>query len=117
KDEDKKPHHNGTKPDGSVHIMNYEDSNGVLRSKGIKWVLKERNLWIPGLLKKCNNCKKNKPDPNNPNCCASRILSAQPDFAAQRSRLREDRMDLKHSRYFLCVVHYLTFLCRAIAFQ
>ncbi|CAG8762305.1 27165_t:CDS:2, partial [Dentiscutata erythropus] len=87
--EDKKPRRNSTKPDSSVHIMNYKDSNGVLRPKGIKRVLKEQNLWIPGLLKKCNNCKKNKPDPNNPNCCTSRILSAQPDFAAQRSRLRE----------------------------
>ncbi|CAG8789991.1 23225_t:CDS:2, partial [Dentiscutata erythropus] len=89
KGEDKKPRRNGTKPNSSVHIMNYEDSNSVLRPKRIKQVLKERNLWIPGLLKKCNNCKKNKPDPNNTNCCASNILLAQPDFAAQKSRLRE----------------------------
>ncbi|CAG8846477.1 31871_t:CDS:1, partial [Racocetra persica] len=76
-------------PDGTEHIMTYVDKNGVVRPKGIKLVLEERNLWIPGLIRKCNTCKKNMPDPNNPNCCASRILSAQPDFAAQKSRIQE----------------------------
>ncbi|CAG8479540.1 10811_t:CDS:2, partial [Dentiscutata erythropus] len=74
---------------GSEHVMTYRDSNGVLRPKGIRRVLEERGLWIPGLIKKCDTCKKNKPDPTNPNCCTSCILSAQSNFASQRSRIRE----------------------------
>ncbi|CAG8829930.1 10167_t:CDS:2, partial [Cetraspora pellucida] len=90
KDSTKKPLlRDGTMPDGSKHIMTYIDNANIKRPKGIKWVLEKRGLWIPGLIKKCDTCKKNKPDPNNPNCCASHILSAQPDFAAQRSRIRE----------------------------
>ncbi|CAG8630535.1 7618_t:CDS:2, partial [Scutellospora calospora] len=64
-------------------------SNNVNQPKGIRRVLKERNLWISGLIKRCNKCKKNKPDSNNTNCCASRILSTQPDFAVQKSRIQE----------------------------
>ncbi|CAG8599849.1 2965_t:CDS:2 [Cetraspora pellucida] len=90
KDSTKKPLlRDGTMPDGSKQIMTYIDNANVKRPKGIKRVLEERGLWIPGLIKKCDTCKKNKPDPNNPNCCTSRILSAQPDFVAQRSRIRE----------------------------
>ncbi|CAG8719141.1 33845_t:CDS:2 [Racocetra persica] len=59
----------GTKPDGSTHVMTYIDDKG--------------------LIKRCNACKKNKPDPKNPKCCATRILSAQSDFASQRSRIQE----------------------------
>ncbi|CAG8815525.1 32704_t:CDS:2, partial [Racocetra persica] len=58
--------HDGTMPDGSKHIMTYIDNANVKRPKRIK-----------------------QPDPNNPNCCALHILSVQPDFAAQRSRIRE----------------------------
>ncbi|CAG8630666.1 13096_t:CDS:1, partial [Racocetra persica] len=76
-----------TMPDGSKHIMTYIDNANVKRPKEIKQVLEERGLWIPGLIKKCDTCKKNKPNPNNPNCCALCILSAQPDFAAQRSHI------------------------------
>ncbi|CAG8806572.1 5875_t:CDS:2, partial [Racocetra persica] len=90
KDGTKKPLlRDGTMPDGSKHIMTYIDNANVKRPKGIKRVLEERGLWIPGLIKKYDTCKKNKSDPNNPNCCTSRILSAQPDFAAQRSCIRE----------------------------
>ncbi|CAG8816788.1 18539_t:CDS:1, partial [Racocetra persica] len=63
--------------------------NSEVRPKGIKRVLEEQNLWIPGLIKKCNTYKKTKPNPNNLNCCASRILSAQPDFATQKLHIRE----------------------------
>ncbi|CAG8821823.1 21233_t:CDS:2, partial [Dentiscutata erythropus] len=69
KGKDKKPLRNGSMPDGSEHEMNYIDSEG--------------------LLKKCNDCKKNRPDPNNLNCCASCILSAQTDFATQTSCIQE----------------------------
>ncbi|CAG8687435.1 26314_t:CDS:2, partial [Racocetra persica] len=80
---------NGVKPDNTEHIMTYIDMNSEVRPKKIKQVLEEQNLWIPGLIKKCNTCKKTKPDPNNLNCCASHILSAQPDFTTQKSHIRE----------------------------
>ncbi|CAG8771151.1 16965_t:CDS:2, partial [Dentiscutata erythropus] len=73
--------------DGSEYVMTYRNSNGVLKPKGIRRALEERGLWIPDLIKKCNTCKKNKPDPTNLNCCTSHILSAQSDFASQRSHL------------------------------
>ncbi|CAG8754708.1 22223_t:CDS:2, partial [Dentiscutata erythropus] len=93
KSEDKKPLHNSSMPDGSEHEINYIDSEGVKRPKGIRRVLQERGLWKQGLLKKCNDCKKNRPDPNNLNCCASRILLAQTDFATQTSRIQENEQD------------------------
>ncbi|CAG8675258.1 18919_t:CDS:2 [Dentiscutata erythropus] len=42
KGKDKKPLREGTMPDSFVHIMNYFDSNGVKRPKGIRWVLEKR---------------------------------------------------------------------------
>ncbi|CAG8538809.1 14741_t:CDS:2 [Dentiscutata erythropus] len=44
KDKDKKPFHNGMMPDGSVHIMNYFDENGIKRPKGIRRVLEKQDL-------------------------------------------------------------------------
>ncbi|CAG8682481.1 14974_t:CDS:1, partial [Gigaspora margarita] len=69
--------------------MTFTDVDGVVKPKGIRRVLSERGLWIPGLIRKCDACKQNNPDPTNLNCCATRILSAQPDFASQKSHLQE----------------------------
>jgi hypothetical protein len=80
---------NGIMPDGSPHIMTFMDTDGIIKPKGIKRILEERNLWIPGLIKQCNACKKNTFDPKKLNCCASRILSVQPDFISQKSKLQE----------------------------
>ncbi|CAG8786095.1 28425_t:CDS:2, partial [Racocetra persica] len=55
------------KPDGSEHIIIYIDSNGIIRSKEIKRILEERNLWIP----------------------------AQPDFATQKLCVQELRLSEK----------------------
>ncbi|CAG8511608.1 16605_t:CDS:2 [Racocetra persica] len=97
--------HDDTMPDGSKHIIIYIDNANVKRPKGIKRVLEERGLWIPGLIKKCDTYKKNKPDSNNPNCCASCILSAQPDFAAQRSHILNNLLKIHcfacHSEQFM----------------
>src|SRR6266540_1591138 len=76
-------------PDGSPHIMTFTDVDGVVKSKGIRRVLEERGLWMPGLKRKCNACTQHNLDPNKLDCCATRILSAQPDFASQRIHLQE----------------------------
>jgi len=79
----------GKMPDGSPHIMTFTDVDGVVKPKGIRRVLEERGLWIPGLKRKCNACTQHNLDPNKLDCCATRILSAQPDFASQRIHLQE----------------------------
>ncbi|CAG8479888.1 21061_t:CDS:2 [Cetraspora pellucida] len=79
---------NCVKPDVTEHIMTYVDNNGVVRPKGIKL-----------------------PDPNNLDCCTSRILSAQPDFAAQKSHLQEvieaaSHMCIFYPKYY-CELNYI----------
>jgi hypothetical protein len=60
--------------------------------KGIKQVLKERNLWpTEGIRLMCEQCsgKHDDVNPERINCCARRIMSLQPDFCEQRSILEE----------------------------
>ena len=57
--------------------------------KGMRQVLIERELWRKGLIGDCKLCKgKNKDmNPKRVDCCMHWILSLQPDFIAQKSRL------------------------------
>jgi hypothetical protein len=80
---------NGKMSDGSPHVMTFVDIDDVVKPKGIRRVLEERDLWIPGLKRKCNACTQHNPDPIKMDCCATRILSAQLDFASQRIHLQE----------------------------
>ncbi|CAG8741395.1 9333_t:CDS:2 [Cetraspora pellucida] len=80
---------NGQKPDGLTHFMTFTDIDGVVKLKGIRRVIHECRLWIPGMIRKYDVSKQNNPDPINLNCCATCILSAQPDFASQKSYLQE----------------------------
>lgn len=80
---------NGKMPDGSPHVMTFTDVDGTIKPKGIRRVLEERGLWIPGLKRKCKACAQHNPDPIKLDCCATRILSAQPDFASQKIHLQE----------------------------
>jgi len=84
---------NGIMPDGSPHAMTFTDVNGVVKPKGIRRVLEERGLWIPGLKRKCHACTQHDPDPNKLDCCATRILSVQPDFASQKMHIQEVSCD------------------------
>ena len=56
--------------------------------KGMKLVLEERGLWVPGLVRICNKCKKEK-NHDQVDCCAFKILSLEPDFMAQKTLLEE----------------------------
>ena len=90
KDDRKQPLlRDGKMPDGSSYIMTFMDVDGVKKPKGIRRVLEERGLWIPGLKRKCNTCTQHNPDPNKLDCCVTRILSAQPDFASQRIHIQK----------------------------
>ncbi|CAG8530816.1 20603_t:CDS:2 [Dentiscutata erythropus] len=71
--------HAGKYHDSSKHIIIYRDSNSVLKPKGIKRVLEEKGLWIPGFIKK-----------------------SQSDFASQRSCLRKINKIRRFTRYSEC---------------
>lgn len=79
----------GEMPGGLPHIMTFVDENGVIQAKGMKRILSERGLWIDGMKKICALCTANNPDPMDTTCCATRVLSAQPDFMSQKCRLQE----------------------------
>lgn len=58
--------------------------------KGMAQVLKERGLWRDSLIGTCQVCKENRKTTNDsPNCCMTRILELQKDFASQKSVLEE----------------------------
>jgi hypothetical protein len=74
-----------------------QHDNGI--QKGIKTILTERGLWREGLKLVCkHNCPK-------VNCCASIILSAQPDFANERNWLQTVVEDRGHKQIFLPKFH------------
>ncbi|CAG8643272.1 1759_t:CDS:2 [Cetraspora pellucida] len=63
--------------------INYPDGT----PKGIYQVLEERGLAYPNLKKICSDCKKGALQKRD--CCATQILSLEPDFANQKSLLEE----------------------------
>ena len=80
---------NDRMPDGSPHVIIFMDVDSIVKPKSIRRVLEERGLWIPDLKKKCNACTQHNPNLIRLDCCATRILSAQPDFASQKIHLQE----------------------------
>jgi transposase len=73
--------------DGTPQKMTFVDSNGETRPKGVRTILQERGLWVDGLSLKCARCRIH--DSDSTTCCATRILSLQPDFLAQKCHLEE----------------------------
>jgi hypothetical protein len=91
----------GTMPDGTRQKMHLPDG----RPKGIKLVLKERNLWpSTKLVRICTACKKHSPIQGS--CCAVRILELQPDFVNQKSLIEETVESYGHK-----VIFYPKFHC------
>jgi len=84
--------------------------------KGLKTILTERGKFrdavgLP-LRKICNPCKHHTPIEdriaggyNNDKCCAVRVLSEEPDFAAQKEWLTEEVEKLGHSVIFYPKYH------------
>ncbi|PKY46319.1 hypothetical protein RhiirA4_320161 [Rhizophagus irregularis] len=82
--------------------------------KGIKQVLKERNLWpMREIRLTCEQCSGKCDDVNleRVDCCARRIMSLQPDFCEQRSILEEAIIKADHifERYpkFHCECNFI----------
>ncbi|CAB4492243.1 unnamed protein product [Rhizophagus irregularis] len=95
----KKKFKNGFKSDGEIQSMHLSDG----RPKGIKLVLEEKGLWKKELKRICSECKIHSPTKND--CCAVRILSLQPDFAAQRPLIQEIIEDRGHKIIFYPKFH------------
>jgi len=102
---------------GEKHVqsMIFPD-NHKLKSqpKGIKQILKERNLWLTkNIYLICEQCSKkhDEADPERLDCCAQQIMSLQPDFHKQRSILEEAIIKAKHifERYpkFHCECNFI----------
>ena len=93
-----------TEKDGEVVVENLQ--------KGIKRILVERDKWPTNgrrFLKKCELCSsKVLDDPERSfrnDCCATRMLEAEPDFAAQKSLLAEVIEKAGHLAIFLPKFH------------
>ena len=52
--------------------------------RGLKSVLEERGLFYKGLIGRCKTCT-----PDATDCCATRIMSLQPNFLEQKSLVEE----------------------------
>ena len=82
--------------------------------KGMRQILIERGLWKDGLVGDCKLCKgKNTKviDPQRVDCCMRRILSLQPDFLAQKSKLQVEIEKCGHKCIFYpkyhCELNYI----------
>ncbi|CAG8646497.1 15974_t:CDS:2 [Cetraspora pellucida] len=91
--------------DGTLQEMNYPNST----PKGMYQVLEERGLTYPNLKIICSDCKKRAPQEHD--CCATRILSLEPDFANQKSLLEEIVEEAGHKIIFYpkfhCELNYI----------
>jgi hypothetical protein len=83
--------------------------------KGMKQILMERGLCRAGLKKEC---KKPGCDPDATTCCATRILSLQPNFQEQKSLVQEMIEAASHLCIFLpkfyCELNFIEFFRGAV---
>lgn len=81
--------------------------------KGIKAVLAECGILVPGLCGKCKKC-----DPESGACCLKRILENQPDFLAQKSLVQEVIEAAGHMCIFLpkfhCDLNFIEYFWSAV---
>jgi hypothetical protein len=89
--------------------------------KGMKQVLTEHGLWCNGMLMICKNKKDTrdgKCDPKAMDCCATHILSLQPDFLEQKSLVQETIEAAGHLCIFLpkfhCELNFIEFFWGAV---
>jgi hypothetical protein len=111
---DKYTFRDGVMPDGQPQKMHLEDG----RQKGIKMILKERNLWPSSdkLIRVCEDCKNH--TPTREDCCAVRILSLQQDFASQRPLIQEIIEEHGHKVIFFpkfhCELNFIEYFWGAV---
>ena len=72
--------------------------------RGIKAILEERGLWPQGRSLKLACSKKGEHTPDN-NCCARKLMAAQPDFLAQTGKLHEKLVEAGHLVKFFPKFH------------
>ncbi len=98
-----------------IQLMIFPDNHQLKgQPKGLKQVLKERNLWpTKGTRLMCGQYsgKYDDVDSERLDCCARRIISLQPDFCEQRSILEEAIIKANHifERYpkFHCKCNFI----------
>jgi hypothetical protein len=76
--------------------------------KGLKVVLKERDIWQPGLhlqCKKSSTNKLNKDCLEGGTCCARALISVQSDFQTQQCHLQDEVENRGHSVLFFPQFH------------
>lgn len=94
------------------------------KPKGLKRVLEERGLWRDGLTKRCGKSKGEKGSSVldqcvcGRDCCAFRIMEAQPDFASEKSLLQFTVEKLGHECIFYpkfhCELNYIEYYWGAV---
>ena len=92
------------------------DSNEPLQPKGMQMVLEERGLWPRGGLRL--KCPKNSCNPEVTACCATHLISVQPDFIEQKSLVQETIENAGHLCFFLpkfhCKLNFIEFFWGAV---
>jgi hypothetical protein len=96
-------------------VMPSTDS-GSPQPKGMQMILEERGLWPRGGLRL--KCPKNSCIPEATTCCATRLMSLQPDFLEQRSLVQETIENAGHICIFLpkfhCELNFIEFFWGAV---
>ena len=95
-------------------VFPHDHPNFSNMPKGMKQVLIERDLWRPGLKMECKDgC-----ETDATICCASQILSLQPDFKEQKSLVQEVIECAGHLCIFLpkfhCELNFIEFFWGAV---
>ena len=111
--------HSKGSPQKMTFPADYHNTQLAGKAKGIKRVLKERELWPEqGLLLECPKTQDRKGCLPEGGCCARRILEAERDFRDQKGRLQEEVEALGHRVLFYpkfhCELNFIErYWCRA----
>ena len=88
--------------------------NAAGHQKGIKTILQERDLWYDGMKLECQTCAAGSP-PEDPSCCARRVLGDCPDFSVSKCWLEELIESRGHKLIFFlkfhCELNFIEMIC------
>ena len=92
------------------------NSDEPLQPNGMQMVLEKRGLWIRNGLRL--KCPKYSCDPEATACCATRLISLQPDFFQPKSLVQETIENAGHLCIFLpkfhCELNFIEFFWGAV---